>query len=135
EMEVPMRQYPCVEFARLTRNRGRQSRRDDGVQHAIALLDPGTVQNPKPRGPERALRPVELLVFLFRGSGPPRLEEPPQLLQLRRSKRRPDLLAKRLSIPVRRVGQVVRYQDSDAPGRHRPQQLGVALEEHAEVGW
>src|SRR5258708_1241140 len=134
-MEISMRQYSCFEFAGLTRDRGCQSGRDDSVQHAVALLDPCAVQNSKPRGPERAFRPLELLALSFVGSGPSRLEEAPQLLQLRRAKRGADLLPKRLSIPVRRVGQVVRYQDPDAPGRQRPQQLGVALEEHAEVAW
>ena len=78
-MEIPMRQYARFEFAGLTRDRSRQSRRDDSVQHAVALLDPGAVQNPKPWGPERAFRAIELSVFSF-GSGPACLEEPPQLL-------------------------------------------------------
>ena len=79
-MEIPMRQDAGLEFAGLARDRSRQSRRDDSVQHAVALLDPGAVQDPKPRGPERPFRTVELPVFAFAGSGPPRLEEPPQLL-------------------------------------------------------
>ena len=79
-MEIPMHQFACLEFAGLTRDRSRQSGRDDGIQHAVALLDPGAVQNPKPRGRERAFCAVELPVFSFAGSGPPRLEEPPKLL-------------------------------------------------------
>ena len=79
-MEISMRQYACLEFAGLTRDGGRQSGRDDSVQHSVPLLDPGTVQNPKPRGRERAFCAVELPVFSFAGSGPPRLEEPPKLL-------------------------------------------------------
>ena len=79
-MEIPMHQFACFEFAGLTRDRSRQSGRDDRVQDAVALLDPGAVENPKPRGPERAFRAIELSVFSFAGSGPPCLEEPPQLL-------------------------------------------------------
>ena len=67
-------------------------------------------------------------------SGPPCLEEPPQLFQLRRAKRAADLLPKRIVVTAHRVGQVVRYQEADGPSRQRPRQLRVALEEHAEVG-
>ena len=65
----------CFEFAGLTRDRSRQSGRDDRVEHAVALLDPGAVQNPKPRGPEGASsrdRTVRLLVCWIRPALPRR---------------------------------------------------------------
>ena len=37
-MEIPMHQFACFEFAGLTRDRSRQSGRDDRVQNAVALL-------------------------------------------------------------------------------------------------
>src|SRR3954452_13684329 len=133
EMEVSMCKCPRLEFACLTRDRRRQSRRDDGVQDPVSLLGPGAIQNPEPWGSEGAFGAIESLPFCLAGSGPPHLEEPPQLLQLRRTQRRTDLLAEGVPIPVGCAGQMVRNQNPNGPGRQRAQQLSVPLEEHAEV--
>src|SRR3954466_184834 len=135
EMEVSMCKCPRLEFACLTRDRRRQSGRHDSIQDAVTLLCPGAVQDTESRASEGPPSALEALNFLFAGSGPPHLEEPSQLLQLRRTQRCSDLLAKRVPIPVGCAGQMVRNQNPNGPGRQRAQQLGVPLEEHAEVGW
>src|SRR3954471_9419514 len=133
-MEVSMCKCSRLKFACLTRDRRSQSGRHDSIQDAVTILCPGAVQDTKSRASEGPPSALEALNFLFPGSGPPSLEEPPQLLQLRRTQRRTDLLAKGVPIPVGCSGQMVRNQNPNGPGRQRAQQLGVPLEEHAEVG-
>ena len=132
-MKVSMRQCPRFESARLSRDCRRQSRRDDGVEDTVALLEPGAIEDSKSRCSERTFRAVEPLAFSFAESRPSRFEEPPKLLQLGGPQRRPDLLPERVAIPRRGVRQVVRDEHANGPGRQRTQQLGVPLEEHPKV--
>src|SRR4051812_45033967 len=134
EMQVTMCKCSRLKFACLTRDRRSQSGRHDSIQDAVTLLCPGAVQDTESRASEGPPSALEALNFLFAGSGPPSLEEPPQLLQLRRTQRRTHLLAKGVPISVGCSGQIVRNQNQNGPGRQRAQQLGVPLEEHAEVG-
>src|SRR5690242_3074442 len=112
-MKVPMRECPCFKFPCLPRDRRGQSWGDDSIQNTVTLLDPGAVQDPKPRRSERTFGAFEPLALSLARPGLPRLEKPPELLQLCGPKRRTDLLAKRVSIAVGCVGQVVRYQHAN----------------------
>src|SRR3954469_8755559 len=134
EMQVTMCKCSRLKFACLTRDRRGQSGRHDSIQDAVTLLCPGAVQDTESRASEGPPGALEALNLLFAGAGAPHLEEPPQLLQLRGTQRRSDLLAKGVPIPVGCAGQMVRNQNPNGPGRQRAQQLGVPLEEHAEVG-
>ena len=133
-MEIPMHQLRVLRTCRSdARSQSPESaRRPRPARGRPARSRRGRARN---RGvAERAFRAVELPVFSLcwiRTAVPRRTTA---ALVAASGEEGRHLLLKRFLIAVRRVGQVVRYQEADGPSWQRPQQLGVALEEHAEVG-
>ena len=131
-MEVPVRQQTPIPLPGVPRDRVLQHWRRGGIEHTVALLEPGPIQHAKTGGMKRTRRLLVPLVaarrFLFSG-----VEIPAQFVEMGRSKRGANLLPERISISGSGIGQVVRDDHPQRPRGQRAEQLRVPLEEHSEI--
>src|SRR5438067_11479762 len=86
EMEVPVRQQTPIPLPGVPRDRVLQHWRRGGIEHTVALLEPGPIQHAKTGGMKRTRRLLVPLVaarrFLLSG-----VEIPAQFVEMGRSKR------------------------------------------------
>src|SRR5438105_15051764 len=122
----------ALQSARSTRQGLDQRRRNRGVKHDIAALEPPAIQRTKSWTCERVPRLFEPRVRPTT-AGAPTVKEPRQFLDNGPTQRCRQLLAKRLLVAHARALQMARDQESHRPLRKRSQHFGVAVEKQTEL--